>query len=118
MKSSAACNPATSSSSIQRVSKTGSDVNYLFFDVLPSLNAGVHIHIHDVFYPFEYPREWVLGGRSWNEQYVLRAFLQFNDAFSISMKNTYLERFHEQRFASKMPLCLKNPGGSIWIRKK
>lgn len=100
------------------VSKTGSDVNYLFFDVLPALNAGVHIHIHDVFYPFEYPKEWVLGGRSWNEQYVLRAFLQFNNAFSISMMNTYLERFHEQRFASKMPLCLKNPAGSIWIRKK
>lgn len=100
------------------VSKTGSDVNYLFFDVLPALNSGVHIHIHDIFYPFEYPREWVIGGRSWNEQYVLRAFLQFNDAFSISMMNTYLEQLHESRFASKMPLCLKNRGGSIWLRKK
>jgi len=100
------------------VSKTGSDVNYLFFDVLPALNAGVHIHIHDIFYPFEYPKEWVMGGRSWNELYVLRAFLQFNNAFSISMMNTYLERFHKPRLASKMPLCLKNTGGSIWIYKK
>lgn len=99
------------------VSKTGSDVNYLIFEVLPALQAGVHIHIHDVFYPFEYPKEWVLGGRSWNEIYVLRAFLQFNRAFSVTMMNTYLEHRHEARFASKMPLCLRNPGGSLWIRK-
>lgn len=99
------------------VSKTGSDVNCLFFDVLPMLAAGVHIHIHDVFYPFEYPKDWVLGGRSWSEQYVLRAFLQFNNAFSISIMNTYLQRFYRARFEAKMPLCLKNTGGSIWIRK-
>lgn len=100
------------------VSTTGSDVNFLFFDVLPALKPGVHVHIHDVFYPFEYPRDGMFGGRSWNEQYVLRAFLQFNQAFSITLMNTYLERFHASRFASKMPLCLKNPAGSIWMRRK
>lgn len=100
------------------VSKTGSDVNYLFFEVLPALNAGVHVHLHDIFYPFEYPKEWVMGGRSWNEIYVLRAFLQFNTAFSISMMNTYLQHFHRERFALRMPLCLKNSGGSIWMLRK
>lgn len=99
------------------VSKTGSDVNYLVFDVLPALNAGVHVHFHDVFYPFEYPAEWVLGGRSWNEQYVLRAFLQYNARFSITMMNTYLQPLHRERFAAAMPLCLRNTGGSLWIRK-
>ena len=100
------------------VSKTGSDVNYLLFDILPSLSDGVYIHIHDIFYPFEYPREWVFGGRSWNEIYALRAFLQFNSAFTIEMMNTYLEHFHQQRFVSRMPLCMKNTGGSIWLRKR
>ena len=99
------------------VSKTGSDVNYLVFDVLPALNPGVHVHVHDVFYPFEYPREWVLSGRSWSELYVLRAFLQFNAVFSITMMNTYLLQQHAERFRARMPLCLKNPGGSIWLRK-
>lgn len=99
------------------VSKTGSDVNYLFFEVLPALAAGVHIHIHDAFYPFEYPKEWIVGGRSWNEQYVLRAFLQFNEAFSVSLMNTYLQKLHRPRFAATMPLCLENTGGSIWLRK-
>jgi predicted O-methyltransferase YrrM len=100
------------------VSKTGSDVNYLFFEILPALNSGVHIHIHDVFYPFEYPKDWVMAGRSWNEIYILRAFLQFNESFKITIMNTYLEHFHEDRFKSRMPLCLKNRGGSIWLKKK
>jgi hypothetical protein len=99
------------------VSKTGSDVNYLLFDVMPVLHDGVYIHIHDIFYPFEYPKEWIFGGRSWNEIYALRAFLQFNSLFTIEMMNTYLEHFHQQRFAARMPLCLKNTGGSIWLRK-
>jgi hypothetical protein len=100
------------------VSKTGSDVNYLLFGILPALKSGVYIHIHDIFYPFEYPKEWVFGGRSWNEIYALRAFLQFNEMFSIEMMNTFLEHFHEQRFAKRMPLCLKNTGGSIWLRRR
>ena len=99
------------------VSKTGSDVNYLLFDVLPALSDGVYIHLHDVFYPFEYPKEWVFGGRSWNEIYALRAFLQYNTRFSIEMMNTYLQHFNRQRFIERMPLCMKNMGGSIWLRK-
>jgi hypothetical protein len=43
------------------VAKVGSDVNYLFFEVLPNLNPGVLIHIHDIFYPFELSK--ILGVR-------------------------------------------------------
>lgn len=99
------------------VSKTGSDVNYLLFEILPAIGDGVFVHIHDIFYPFEYPRDWIYGGRSWNEAYALRAFLQFNSVFRIEVMNTYLEHFHTRRFAEKMPLCLKNTGGSLWLRK-
>lgn len=100
------------------VSKINSDVNYLFFHILPSLNKGVYIHFHDVFYPFEYPKEWTYAGRFWNEQYLLRAFLQYNNAFEIVFFNTFMEHFFVERFKNAMPLCLKNLGGSIWIRKK
>lgn len=100
------------------VSKTGSDVNYLLFEILPNLKDGVYIHIHDIFYPFEYPKEWIFGGRSWNEIYALRAFLQFNTRFTVEMMNTFLEHFHRHRFATRMPLCLKNTGGSIWLRTR
>ena len=99
------------------VSKVNSDVNRIFFDILPRLAPGVHVHFHDIFYPFEYPEQWLLEGRAWNEAYVLRAFLQFNRAFEIVLMNTFMETFHEAFFQAFMPLCLENRGGSIWLRR-
>ena len=99
------------------VSKIDSDVNRIFFDILPLLAEGVYVHFHDIFYPFEYPKEWVFEGRAWNEAYILRTFLQYNDAFRVVLMNSFMERYHELFFRETMPLCLKNPGGSIWIRK-
>jgi len=47
-------------------------VNYLFFEILPSLQPGAMVHIHDIFLPDEYPKRWVIDeGRNWNEQYVV-----------------------------------------------
>jgi predicted O-methyltransferase YrrM len=100
------------------VSKVFSDVNRLIFEILPRLNDGVFVHFHDIFYPFEYPREWVYEGRAWTEAYLLRAFLQYNKSFRIILMNTFLEQFHRDFFEQAMPLCLKNPGGSIWIGKQ
>jgi hypothetical protein len=99
------------------VSKVHSDVNRIFFEILPRLKPGVHVHFHDVFYPFEYPKAWVYEGRAWNEAYLLRAFLQYNPAFPMVFMNTFMERYHEGVFRADLPLCLRNPGGSIWIRK-
>src|SRR5215813_6428814 len=46
------------------VLKIGSDVHYLLTEVLPRLRPGVYVHVHDVFYPFEYPEEWLVEGRA------------------------------------------------------
>jgi hypothetical protein len=100
------------------VCKTGSDVNCLFFDILPRLRKGVHVHFHDIFFPFEYPKEWIYRGRAWNEAYLLRAFLQYNAAFRVVLMNTFMQHFHAGFFRENMPLCLKNPGGSIWLRRQ
>lgn len=99
------------------VGKVGSDVNRILFEILPELAPDVYVHFHDIFYPFEYPKEWFYAGRAWNEAYLLRSFLEYNARFRIVLMNTFLERFHEAFFLKKMPLCLKDPGGSIWIRK-
>lgn len=88
------------------VSKTGSDVNHLLFQVLPRLRKGVLVHLHDVFYPFEYPKEWVLGGRAWNEAYLVRAFLQYNSQFRIELFTSYLEHVERTWISQHMPLCL------------
>jgi predicted O-methyltransferase YrrM len=99
------------------VSKTGSDVNYILFEILPILKKGVFIHFHDVFYPFEYPKEWVFKGINWNEDYILRAFLMYNEKFEIKLFSEYLHKHHMDVFKG-MPLCYKNPGGNLWIEKK
>lgn len=99
------------------VSKTGSDVNYILFEILPELKKGVIIHFHDVFYPFEYPKEWVFQGRNWNEDYILRAFLMYNKKFEIMLFSEYLHKHHKDVFKG-MPLCYKNHGGNLWIEKK
>jgi len=72
------------------VAKIGSDVNFILFEVLPKLKKGVLVHFHDIYYPFIYPKEWVLGGRAWNEVFMLRAFLQHNTTFKIILFNTFL----------------------------
>ena len=100
------------------VLKTDSDVNHLFGRILPSLRTGVYVHFHDTFYPFEYPRAWIYEGRSWNEIYVLRSFLQYNSAYSIQYFADYIATFHRTRLESLMPLCLKNTGGNIWLRRE
>jgi hypothetical protein len=99
------------------VSKANSDVNYILFEILPYISSGVYIHFHDIFYPFEYPKAWIYEGRSWNEDYILRAFLSYNDSFKIVFFNTFLGNFYADMFISEMPLCMKNLGGSIWIQK-
>jgi hypothetical protein len=102
------------------VCKTGSDVHKVFFEILPKINSKVLIHFHDIFFPFEYPKPWVLDWNSfgWNEDYFLRAFLMYNTNFEIVFFNTFLEHFHKERFMTTMPDCLKHQGGSLWIRKK
>ncbi|MCV3215247.1 class I SAM-dependent methyltransferase [Plectonema radiosum NIES-515] len=99
------------------VVKIGSDVAHIIFEILPRLKPGVIIHFHDVFYSFEYPKEWVKEGRAWNEDYFLRAFLQYNPVFHILYFNSFMGEFHRDKLERNMPLCLRNTGGSLWMKK-
>ena len=100
------------------VSKAGSDVNYLVFEVLPRLKPGVWIHIHDIFPDFDYPEAWLRKGTVWNEAYLIRAFLLFNDSFEIVLHGPFCIEKHRDWFQQNMPDCLKNPGGGLWLRRK
>jgi hypothetical protein len=100
------------------VSRIGSDVNQLFLDVIPSLPAGVHVHIHDIFYPFEYPRKWIYRGRAWNEAYLLRALLTANDKLRITWFNSYLGHWHRDVVGAALPQWAADPGSSIWIETR
>jgi hypothetical protein len=99
--------------------KIGSDVNYLFLEVLPRLNPGVIVHVHDIFLPFEYRRDWVLDEfRFWTEQYLLQAFLTFNCEFEVLLANYYLSHYHQERLQAAFPGLPRWIGGSFWMRRK
>lgn len=99
------------------VVKAASDVNFLFFEVLPVLNDGVWIHVHDIFYPFEYPLAWLHEGRAWQEIYLLRAFLMFNQRFRVRWFQQYMWARHRELLEAKTPDMANNPGGNIWLQK-
>lgn len=73
------------------VLKIGSDVQYEFLEILPRLNKGVIVHVHDIFLPAEYPKRYVLKNYLfWNEQRLLQAFLSFNNAFEVLWASSYM----------------------------
>src|SRR6478672_7395360 len=109
--------------------KIGGDVNYLFLEVLPRLKAGVIVHVHDIFFPFEYRRDWTLEEfRFWTEQYLLQAFLAFNSEFEVLMANRYLAHKYPEDLKAAFPSLGKLKanskqsiswgGGSFWMRRK
>jgi len=102
------------------VSKTGSDVNHILFNILPFLRAGVYVHFHDIFLPDEYPKRWAIEeGRNWNEQYLVRAFLQYNRAFEVVWSSYLMVTRYPTRTVTTFPRCQKlGAGGSLWIRKR
>jgi predicted O-methyltransferase YrrM len=99
--------------------RSGNDVVSLFLNVLPKLNAGVVIHVHDIFLPFEYPREWIIKNTlnvNWTEQYLVQAVLQGSDQFEVLWPGHFLQRTLPD-FASHFG---GNPEGiatSLWLRK-
>lgn len=99
--------------------RIGGDVNYLFLEVLPRLKPGVIVHVHDIFFPFDYRRDWVLDElRFWTEQYLLQAFLSFNSDFEVLMANHYLAHYYLEDFKRTFPHSPWWSGGSFWMRRK
>ncbi len=96
------------------VVKAGSGVVWLFLHVLPRLAAGVVVHVHDVFWPFEYPAQWLRQRRDWTEAYLVHAFLAGNTGWEILFFPSWL--WQCQPDLVPRPLAQERPG-SIWLRK-
>jgi predicted O-methyltransferase YrrM len=100
--------------------KTGGDVVFLFHEVLPRLAPGVLVHVHDIFLPWDYPQDWVLSGRAWNEQYLVRSFLSFNSAFPILLGVGWLSQYRPDVLAAAIPgypAKFPHGGGSLWLQR-
>ena len=100
--------------------KTGGDVTWIFGEIVPRLASGVLVHIHDFFLPGEYPESWVLEGWGWNETYLVRSFLTFNDVFEIVLGTLYLLINRQNDVLEAFPdfrHYLAMGGASLWIRR-
>lgn len=98
----------------------GSDVQWEYLEILPRLNPGVIIHVHDIFMPSEYPRDWVLRDyRFWNEQYLLQAFMTFNRNFEILWMASYMHLKHPEKLAAAFASYRRDRRwpGSFWMRR-
>lgn len=96
------------------VLKAGSDLNFIFFSILPRLAPGVIVHIHDIFYNWEYPSSWLCEGRAWNELYAVRAILQFSDRFEVLIHWGYVSSQQADVAVYADPASC----GSLWLRFK
>jgi hypothetical protein len=99
--------------------KVGGDVNRIVLDVLPRLAPGVIVHFHDIFLPYEYPREWPERfGLFWQEQYLLQAFLALNPGYEVLCGLHALVRERPERMRELIP-ALRDGGSpaAVWIRR-
>jgi len=95
-------------------------VNWLFFNVLPCVAPGLHIHVHDVFWPFEYPPHWLKRRRAYNELYLVRAFLANNERYRIELFSNWVWKTHRELFTGVRAAeteFSKTAPGSLWLEK-
>jgi methyltransferase family protein len=101
------------------VLKSGSDVHYELFEIIPTLKRGVMIHFHDLMYPFEYPLGWIFDTNySWNEAYAVRAFLMYNECFVPFYSSSLVLQLERPLVARLFPAFPENPGTNLWIRRE
>jgi hypothetical protein len=101
------------------ISKADSDLNHILFYILPILDAGVYVHFHRIYYPFEYPKTAVLEGTcSFNESYMLRAFLSGNSDYSIELFSSYLTVERADLLGKRLRLWNGKEGVSLWLKKQ
>lgn len=93
------------------------DVVTLLLGAVPRLQVGVLVHLHDIFLPYEYPREWLVDlGWRWNEQYLVQALLQDSTALEVLWAGHYFQRT-QPGFRDQFPAMKNGRASSLWLRK-
>jgi methyltransferase family protein len=103
------------------VSKTGSDLNHILFEIIPRIDAQMFLHFHDIFLPYEYPASWVVDrGWAWNEQYMILTLLMDNARITPLVGSHLLERHCQDELGRDLKLLGHNSftGGSLWLKSR
>ena len=105
--------------------RAGGDVQLEFCEILPRLAPGVLVHVHDISLPRAYPRVYFDNHLYWNEQYLLQAFLTFNERFEVIWPGNYMLLRNEKRVRELIPeydamraAYPSSEATSFWIRVK
>lgn len=85
---------------------SGGDVNHVYLDVLPALVDGVWVCLSGMYWPFEYPPE---VPQTWDEAYLVRAWLSMGSAYRIELFPDYLVSCHPGSLAGRF--------STLWLRK-
>ena len=96
----------------------GTDVDFLFNHVLPTLPSGVMVHVHDILLPDDYPPEW--EWRGYNEQLGVAALIQGGGYRLLWSSHYAATRMADAVAASAAGTLELVPGAfetSLWLRK-
>ncbi len=104
------------------VARFGGDVCREFLEILPRVKPGVWVHVHDIFFPHDYPAEWLIEKRlAFNEQYILEAFLAFNRSFAVRAASYWLGLEYRRDAETLAPPAVWPRGplgcGSFWMQR-
>lgn len=96
----------------------GTDVDFLFNEVLPILPAGVLLHLHDIFLPDDYPASW--GWRGYNEQSSVAALLdgRWETLFASHYVATRMSDRVTASVIARLPLLPGALETSLWLRRR
>ena len=97
------------------VGKLNNDLLHIIFKILPILKPGVIIHFHDIFWPFEYPIEWIEEGKAWNEIYYIRALLLYSKKFKIIFMSDYLAKCLGESYVHALNAKGRHLGYNLWL---
>lgn len=96
------------------------DVLKIFLEILPMLNKGVIVHIHDIFTPKDYPEQWIIReNKFWNEQYLVETLMMNNNKYEIYLLLNYLKNNAYDKLTKVCPYLKKyHEPGSLYLRCK
>jgi predicted O-methyltransferase YrrM len=102
--------------------KPSGDVLFLYQRVIPRLNSGVYVHVHDIFIPFDYPAVWVKKHMwLWNEQYILEIMLTQKNRYEIICPLNAVVAFNYKQLEGSFPWVKESSieaAGSFWFKIK
>jgi len=95
----------------------GSDVAFLFTELIPRLRPGVLLHVHDVFLPEPYPAAW--AWRGYNEQAAVAGLL--TGGFALVFASRWVRR-RAPDLLGPVARDLPVPAGaletSLWLKRR